>query len=266
MIEENGVPIRTLEEWEKRAGPKLATQWKDGRSAKEAARAWLDTPDGLLPREVAVALSSHTDFTTVLSWTAEPEVRLPVDDRRGEPRNTDLLVNATDQNGPFLIAVEAKADEPFDRVMSKVLSDAHKSKLENPRSGAMSRALDLMTSILPAQEANGPDADGLRYQLFTAAVGALRYAEKQGITRVLLLIHVFVTDATTDAKHLKNSTDLDAWLSRISRGQYPSITSGLVVGPVSIPGAPLLAGTSRLYVGKAVRNLREKNQASDRVP
>jgi hypothetical protein len=256
VIVKDGEPIRDLEDWEQRAGPKRANQWKDGRSAKESARAWLGAPTPLLPEEIVHALSSHADFSTVLSWIAEPEVRLPVDDRRGEPRNTDLLVTATDRNGPFLIAIEAKVDETFDRAMSEVLSDAAEARLKNPRSGAMSRAHDLMTSMIPPQVGRSSEDDGLRYQLFTAAVGALRYAEQRRIARVLLLIHEFVTDATSDAKHLKNATDLDAWLSRISNGQYPSIKSGSVVGPVSLPGAPLLASTSRLYLGKAVRDIR----------
>jgi hypothetical protein len=41
-IIKNGINILTLEDWERHAGPKRQLQWKDGRSAKEAARAWLE--------------------------------------------------------------------------------------------------------------------------------------------------------------------------------------------------------------------------------
>ena len=41
-VAKNGVTIRTIEDWEKLAPPKSKIHWKDGRSAKEVARAWLE--------------------------------------------------------------------------------------------------------------------------------------------------------------------------------------------------------------------------------
>lgn len=49
----------------------------------ELARAWLEVESPALPAEVADVLSSHPSFSSPLSWTAEPEVRLPFDDFRG---------------------------------------------------------------------------------------------------------------------------------------------------------------------------------------
>lgn len=219
MLTTHGEPLADLDDWSRRAGPKHPSQWKCGRSAMEVARAWLDAAPNGLPPEIVAALSSNSSFGPVLGWEAEPEVRLPIDGRRGEPRNTDLLVHARDADGPFLIAVEAKADEPFDRPFSKVLDEAFEAKLRNVASGAFDRAVDLARSLLPPRRAGLPHVGGLRYQLFTAAAGVLREAERRGLQRAVLLVHEFVTQETTDANHDINASDLDAWVLRISGGK-----------------------------------------------
>lgn len=261
MISKEGRPLTNLSEWGEFAGPKRPSQWKPNRSAMECARAWLSSDPPELPSEIEEALKSHPDFGPVVSWTAEPEVRLRVDDRPGEPRNTDMLLLAQDGAGEFLVAIEAKADERFDLPMRDVLVDAVEARLENPRSGGLARAVDLVTTLLGPREIGGMKLGALRYQLLTAAVGALREAEKRNIHRAVLLIHEFVTDATTDARHALNDADLFSWLKRVSRGRHLSVKSNSVIGPMDIPGPPLLSGPTRLYVGKATRNLR--STASD---
>ena len=79
MIEKNGRPLKTLADWEVMAGPKSSTQWKDGRSAKESARTWLERAPEAMPPEVEATLASHSDFTQIVSWTAEPEALVPFD-------------------------------------------------------------------------------------------------------------------------------------------------------------------------------------------
>jgi hypothetical protein len=46
-------------------------------------------------------------------------VKLPFDGFAGEPRNTDALVVAQDGFGSYVIAVEAKADEPFSATVAE---------------------------------------------------------------------------------------------------------------------------------------------------
>ena len=256
MISKQGQRLTDLDRWRELAGPKRPNQWKINRSAMECARCSLDVEPPALPPEIEQALGSHPDFGPVLSWDAEPEVQLKVDDRPGEPRNTDMLILARDARGEFLVAEEAKADERFDLALREVLVNAFEARVANPRSGAVARALDLVTTLLGPRGPGDTKLGALRYQLFTAAVGALREAEDRKLTRAVLLIHEFVTDATSDVKHLVNDADLGLWLSRLSRGRYLSVPKNTVVGPIDIPGSPLLSGTARLYVGKAVRNLR----------
>ena len=89
-----------------------------------------------------------------------------------------------------------------------------------------------------------------------ASAGALCEAERHGYTRSLLLVQEFVTDKTLDRKHDRNSMDLARFLARLSNGKYLSLTSGEIVGPIRIPGTPLVSASVDFYVGKLTRNLR----------
>jgi hypothetical protein len=256
MLTKNDERIADLEDWGRRAGPKSDVQWKAGRSAMEAARAWLAVTSPELPPEVASAFHSHAAFGAVTSWHGEPEVRLSLDGRRGETRNTDLLLEAHDASGAFLVAVEAKADESFDRTMSEVLVAALEAKVASSASGALDRAAELAVTLLHRRNPGTRDLGTLRYQLFAAAVGVLREAERRGITRAVLLVQEFVSDETRDDKHAANTADLNAWLERVSGGQFVRLDANAMVGPITVPEGPLVAGTAQLFVGKAVRNIR----------
>lgn len=106
-ITKNGHPITTLDQWKTHAPPKSEIQWVDDRSAKEVARAWLEGSGTQFPQEVQAVLSAHPSFGDVLDWQCEPEARLRFDDFKGEPRNSDLSIIATDSHGPYVLAVEA---------------------------------------------------------------------------------------------------------------------------------------------------------------
>ena len=138
-ISKKGATILTLEDWQRLGGPKKTEQWVDGRSAKEAARAWLEAAPGRMPAEVVAALERHPAFGSVIDWAAEPEVRLPFDSFDGEPRNTDLLVTARDEHGLYLVAVEAKADETFSETVSETLVGATERYLKADRSKGVAR-------------------------------------------------------------------------------------------------------------------------------
>ncbi len=130
-ISKNGVPILSLEEWEACAGPDAPDHWSDGRGAKEAARAWLDGEDGDLPKELKTALKHHDGFGKVTRWSAEPEVELAVDGDAGRPVAdlvpnfvANLVVEAADEHGAYLIVVDARSDEPFGDTLGDTLAAA----------------------------------------------------------------------------------------------------------------------------------------------
>lgn len=256
-ISKGGIPLTSLSEWERHAGPKSPNQWVDGRSAKEVARAWLEREGTGLPLEVSSALIDHDAFGPVLKWEAEPEAKLPFDDFSGEPRNSDLVVYAEDSHGSYVIAVEAKADEPFGETVADTLASAVERCLENNRSRGVTRVEQLATALLGPRQAGDPGLKDLRYQLLTACAGAVCEAERRGCARVLMLIHEFVTDKTSDDKHARNAVDLDAFARRLSHGSVTSVRTGAIHGPFLVPGAPLLTASVDLYITKVSRNLRK---------
>jgi len=255
VLQKDHRPLVDLEDWRVRAGPKSSSQWTDFRSAKEAAKHWLGALPGF-PSDLSSSLASHQDFSEVLEWRAEPEVQLRFDKRRGEPRNTDVLFKARDAKGMFVVAVEAKADETFDKPIANVLADARKRLLTNPRSGGVARVEDLVASLLPVATGSTSLDATLRYQLFTAAAGALAFAEQNRMDRAVLYVQEFVTPKTTDENHRANGDDLNRWLYRVSSGAHSHIADRQLLGPISVPGAPLFAGRAALYIGKAQVRLR----------
>jgi hypothetical protein len=255
-IFKGNTPLTTLTEWEKLAGPKSANQWVDGRSAKEAARAWLEGGGTVLPPEVAAVLEAHPSFGPVQSWKAEPEAKLPFDQFQGEPRNSDLVVSAVDSHGAFILAVEAKADEPFGETVCEALVASLERYLGNDRSKGIDRIQQLAKALMGAKRAGDPPVGDLRYQLLTACAGALAEAERQGCPRALLLVHEFLTDKTEDEKHRRNAEDLNAFAHRLSHGAVTNIGHGEIVGPLTVPGAPLVPPAVQLFLGKVSRDLR----------
>jgi hypothetical protein len=256
-IVKNGVQIKSLTEWEALAPPKSAKQWVDGRSAKESARAWLEGNGINLPFEVHAALSRHVEFGQVGEWDAEPESRLRFDNFAGEPRNSDLSVLARDSEGRhFLIAVEAKADEPFAATIAGTLTAVKKRHLKNGRSNGATRVQQLIEAILGPAAKDDPCIYELRYQLLTACAGAICEAERRGCNRAIVLIQEFISDVTSDKCHERNARDLNAFVKRLSNGAVPTILDGEIAGPFVVAETPLFGVKVRLFIGKVTRNVR----------
>jgi len=252
-------PILSLKDWKKWGGPKASeNHWKAGRSAMECARAWLGTGPyaDVMPPEVLEVFKGHKDFSSILEWQAEPEMKLRFDNYRGEPRNTDLAVEAKDKKGMFFIAVEAKADEPFDVTLVKALKRAKSAKAKNERSKALDRIRNLAKTIL----GRTPEQAGqIHYQLLTATAGALAKAKEIGAKRVVLLIHEFLTDETADRKHADNKAALNTFVSSLL-GDFQAVGEGELIGPIRLPKQPDSPdwADGDLYIGKVCRYLRKR--------
>ncbi len=206
-----------------------------------------------MPCEIDDVLTRHPDFGRVLDWRAEPEVRLRLDRFPGEPRNTDLLVELKDAQGPFLMAVEAKADEPFGELLGDALAAAIDRKLANPRSNGILRIQQLCTALLGPRGKGSVPAKRIRYQLLTACAGVLAEAERRCCTRALMLVQEFDTPRTTAENHRRNAHDFDAFIRRLSCGTVAAIKHNEIVGPFVVPGEPLLSVPTQLYIGKTRR-------------
>lgn len=260
MIRKKNETIDSLESWERLAGPKSKVQWQDDRSAKESARAWLDDPGGPpgIPGELEGVLATSQDFTGILDWKAEPEALVSFDAFSG-PANIDVLLTARDQSGPFVMAVEAKADETFGSLVSRALSDALERLQLSSTSNGLARIEQLVGYLIPPGEKRVPKLHQIRYQLLTGTAAALAHAKAVGATRAVLMIHEFHTVRTDPKKRAANGRDLVRFLKRMGIEEPEGVLEGELLGPISVRGEADLADPVRLYVGKAVRKIVERD-------
>lgn len=250
IIQKNKQLISSPADWLRLAGPKKgAAQWKEGRSALECANVWCNALPHV-PPEIASLFSRHPDFGDMNYVAAEPEARLPFDQLKGEVRNADVVVDASDQHGPIALTVEAKADETFGETIPDALAAAIERNLVNERSRGVLRIEQLVAALLPARKNGWPSVRTLRYQLLTATAGTLALASRIKADRAVLIIQEFHTDQTTTAKHQSNARDLDAFVHRLSAGACLSCPPDILLGPFIVPGSPLFPTPAKFYVGK----------------
>ena len=252
-VEKDGQRLSTLEAWFVHAPPKRGRRhWRDGRSAKESAKAWLAAAP-VLPAEIAATLSSHPDIGTLGDWLAEPEAEVPIDEFYGPP-NVDVLLVGRDRSGPVVVAVEAKADEPFSETVGEILEVARSRLAGNPRSKGVARIERLLAALFGAAMDDREVLD-LRYQLLTVTAAAMAEAERRSAQRAVVMVHEFVTSLTRDEKRASNARDLDRFVARLARGRRP-VEPGALLGPFTVPGKPIVGTTIALYFGKAVAGER----------
>ena len=232
--------LTDIDVWYRFAPPKRDIHWKDGRSAKENARAWIAAAPEMQP-DVAQVLKNCPDIGPLRSWSAEPEARVPIDRRRGEQPNIDLLLVAEDSYGPMVVAIEAKADETFGDTLADRRRHAEATLASNPRSKALARIEELVDRFgLDFQQCHVPQ---LRYQLLTATAAALEEAKRRASKRAILIVHEFVTPLTVLGKRKRNAVDLDHFL-KAAFGNDGQLSPGGVAGPFRVESA------LSLYVGK----------------
>ena len=225
----------TLDDWRVHAGPKSPEQWKDGRSAKESARSWLNAAPSL-PLEIADLLRRSFAVDTLHSWRAEPEALVYFDSYAG-PANVDVLLVGEDKAGPLVIAVEAKADEKFGDTVKNTLRDARQRRDKKPYSNGVARLEQLAVRFgLALHE---PDVLELRYQLLTVTAAALSEALRKSAQRAMVIIHEFVTPSTVADKREKNARDLEHFLQTVF-GCTDPLKPGRVVGPFEVESIPKL--------------------------
>lgn len=246
-ILKGGRRLTTLDEWHSYAPPKKKHRhWKDGRSAKESARAWLDASPAL-PSEIRDVLHSCNDIGPLQDWCAEPEAKVRIDEFPREQPNIDVLVTGYDDYGPVVVAIEAKADEPFGETVEKTRSGAEKDLKKKPNSKRLARLQRL--AELFRLSLDTPDVLKLRYQLMTLTAAVLAKAERRSAQRAIVIVHEFITPLTTAEYRTRNSHDLDRFLATVF-GQRNSLRPGTLFGPYKSTRKPML------YFGKARRTVR----------
>ena len=264
-IEKDGKPILTVQDWLEHAPPKSPHHWVKGRSAFELAHAWCGSGEPAMPEAQRLLLESREETRGFVLEVAIPEHRIPFDSFGGEPRNADLALTGSRALGRVAITIEAKADEPFGETVSAALASALERGIENPRSNGVRRIEGLAQALFPPKKKGQPRVGDLRYQLLTAVAGTLAFADAQGASIAVLVIHEFVTDQTTADNHLRNGGDYNEFLVRLSEHPLPEVAGADLAGPFLIPGGELFPGGRALFIGKITTDRRTKPKAA-RVP
>lgn len=157
-------------------------QWKQTKSAFECSIAWEAARKSTrgLPPEVANLFDSHDRFqgSSLLLGLPEHQVVL---DGGGHLSQADLWLLIDAPIGVTSVAVEAKAGEAFDQIVSDWLKDA------SAKSGKPDR-LKQACNVLRLSES---DVLECRYQLLHRSTAAILEAKRFRLRNALFLVHAF---------------------------------------------------------------------------
>ncbi|MGD1086757.1 MAG: hypothetical protein ABSA47_18620 [Verrucomicrobiota bacterium] len=176
------VPAESLDNWRRLLADPVK-HWRDGYSAKMLATRWWDSA-GFPPEVMASLRASAIPLLGKLRFvTAFPEHKSDLPGGR-RPSQTDIMVIGRADRELVILAVEGKAEEPFD----ELVGDWKRKDTE----GKGARLAFLSERLGLAEH----DLDGIRYQLLHRTESALRSAEDFAASHAVLLVHSFSTAAT----------------------------------------------------------------------
>jgi len=243
--------IRSKEDWFKFAPPKMGKRhWKDGRSAKELARAWFPgAGPPRVPEELTLLLESHGKTRGAVIEEGIPERKVLLDRFPGEPRNADLVLWGHANEKRLVISIEAKADEPFGPTIEERLASVRKKGVP---SNAPQRVTNLCNWVFGKRPA---ECSHLRYQLLHAVAGALIEAESGKAHVALFIVHEFLSKKAKADNIAENANDLLSFLRFFPELSSITLSEGLLFGPVLAKGSADMQFRIPLYLGKITRFL-----------
>jgi hypothetical protein len=246
IISSNGNPITDMDTWFHYAPPeKGAAHWKDGRSAKEAAKAWVGRGSPSAPPEIASLIASHPDTTDLNIHTIIPEFETRLDNYRGKGRQHDILALASGSQGTAVIGIEAKADEAFGPIITKY---------RQGKVGTTSKVPNRIDGLLRGLFGGPWDEDlgSLRYQLVHGVAGTLIEAAERNADLAIFVVHEFVSDLTTIDNRTRNAEDLASFVQHFTG---TTLASKILLGPFTVPGHNRVPTDCMLYIGKVTTEL-----------
>jgi hypothetical protein len=246
----SGKSITDWRDWER---PKKSYQWAPGRSAMELARAWFTSSTPTVPPELSELLASHplTRKLTLSDGTPEFVTGLP---ERGEGRNHDLVLHGQ-ADRPVTLCVEAKADEPFDKLVSEVWAESTDAAGQPVGKSRKAQRLQALLTLLFGPDAKPTTApwSEIRYQLLTAAAGTVIQASRDGAPIGVMVVHEFLTEKVDRVENVpRNAADFALFTATLARVPREKVRSGALYGPVKFPRGQYLAREVQLLIGKAV--------------
>ena len=243
------VPIESVDDWFGLAPPERGkVQWKDGRSAKELAKAWFATGEARVPQDLEALFHSDARTRELKIESGIPEVETRLDRFKGKGRHHDLILLGQAGGVRTLVAIEAKADETYDRRIQKRLDRA-----TNPRSKVPAR-IDLLCRAIFDRPVDD-DLGQLRYQLLHGVAGTLIEAENRGAAQAVFVVHEFLSDQTEPDKVERNRQDLDRFLHQLPGFRDARLEPGQLLGPIQVPGGEFVPSDIPLLIGKVTTHL-----------
>lgn len=243
-ISQNGRSIASVEDWLAFAPPKEGlAHWKDGRSAKELAKAFFEPGVACEPPELIALLGSSKAIGQVRLTGAWPEYKIRLDGFRGETRNADLAAVGEGPNGIVAVTIEAKADESFGQLIGTTLDSAPE------KSNVPVRIAALAAGLLDKRSS---DVRHLRYQLLHAIAATLIFAAERRAKTAIFVVMEFRGSTCADEKLAGNAEDLNAFIAELAPALGP-LKDHELLGPICVPGNERIPNDIPLYVGKVVR-------------
>lgn len=232
--------IHSLNEWLQYAPPaKGENHWKDGRSAKELAKAWMTNNGPKMPSDLSDLLLSLPDTLSFQPEWAVPEYETKLDEFRGTGRNHDMIIVGDVNGKKTVISVEAKVDESFGDIVNDYVARSVKA---NPRSKILDRIKQLSKAIFGTK-----DVGSLRYQLIHAVAGTLIEAKNQKAAQAIFIIHEFVPFGKSSKKAKQNEESFQSFVMKLTGNP---INTRQLIGPLYIPGGEFVPKDIPLYIGK----------------
>jgi len=225
--------------------------WRDGRSAKELAKAWCRNGMPPSPPPDLLALLATVPRLSRLEFLAGyPERRVRFDSAPGEPRNTDMALLCDGPSGRVAISIEAKAEESFGRALGDEIVVAASQWAFSERSTKLKRLQLLVTTLLPPRRDGQTRLNELRYQLLTAIAGTFAFAAESDAPTAVFVVHEFLPTGPESAAVRENGRDLDQALARITANQVMPLRPGDLLGPFTVPSNRAWPEVLDWYVGK----------------
>ncbi len=245
-----GHTIHSVDDWFHLAPPKGGTrQWRDGRSAKELAKAWFRGSTPAVPEELEALFKSHLATNGLIIERGTPEMKTWLDDFGGEKRNHDLILTGHASGVSTLVAVEAKADEEFGPVIQDYLAETAGTSSNVPR------RIDLLSRSIfgrPIDEELGQ----IRYQLLHGLGGTLIEARNQGATQAVFVVHEFISDHVATENVDRNAADFERFVRPLPGWEGGPISAGRLIGPIRVLGGEFVPTDIPAFIGKVTTILK----------
>lgn len=202
--------IGSVHEWGKYAPPTGGIdKFKDNKSAKEAAKAWVGRAGKPKPpTELVSLLNSRGETGKMRFGLTVPEARLRFDRYRGNTRNSDLAIFGKASGGDSFIAIEAKAHEPFGQTIEKALQ----SKTALKDGSNLPKRINTLSRLFfgrPAERGKRVDNEigQIQYQLLHGLAGTLFEAKEQGADQAIFVVHEFKPKSTSNGRSRQNANE-----------------------------------------------------------